>query len=440
MVKDVPELGNAILDDEHALDYLEEYRCRQDPFLCLEIAIIAPLKHIQTDKKYLIIIYALDECDTQMGNDLKNISCEFSKVPKTLENIYHVNLERILGTNGTPFEEWNALFEVLSAAANPIDLDDLFMITGLDDNQRRTFSKLLGNEFGHFLKHSDYKLSFQHKAFKEFLTNEARKLLPFYVNITKGHTLLAKYFLHKATSQNLLDEKALLDIASHVALTYNKQFTQTFLKLFNRTHLESYRILNYMAREINCYYTANLVIQLIIQSGLISSNMSNAAFIATSNGNFQTLISFHEIKVNFRSKYNRYLEHSMKGADLVHMCKFVYFCGYNVFHIAAQRGYVEIVEYLLKNYPDLLYEQTSIQLNVFQLAAENGKTKIVKLFLEINSSLADHHSLYYASQQGHDQIVSLLFNYVNDTCLPCNGTIHWLPALSLRKYKCNISN
>ncbi|XP_052074097.1 uncharacterized protein LOC127711981 [Mytilus californianus] len=523
IVKDVPELGNAILADEHALDYLEEYRCKQDPFLCLEIAIIAPMKHIQTERKYLIIIDALDECDTPIGNDLydllakkisdfppffqflftsrkiskilyefktlqnvreidlesfeernildahrlieitsnltdekklqlvnlsngnllhinsyldycrRNISCEFSKVPKTLENIYHFNLERILGTNGTSFEEWNALFEVLCASANPIYLDDLFLIAGLDDNKRRTFSILLGNEFGHFLKHYDNKLSFQHKSFKEFLTNESRKLLSFYINITKGHTLFTKHLLHKPTSQKLLNEKALLDIASHVALTYNIQFAKTFLKLFNRTHLEHYSLLIYMAREINCYDTANLVIQLIIQSGLSSSNMSNAAFIASSNGNFKTLISFDENKVNFKSKYNLVLEHSMKGADLVYMCKFVFFCGYNVFHIAAQRGYVEIVDYLLNKYPDILYEQNSIHLNAFQLAAENGHTKLVKLFLDIDSSLADQHSLYYASQQGHDEIVSLLLNYVDETCLPCNGTLYWLPTLSFRK-------
>ncbi|CAC5364567.1 unnamed protein product [Mytilus coruscus] len=523
IVNDVPELGNAILADEHALDYLEEYKCRQDPFLCLEIVILAPMKHIQTKRKYLIIIDGLDECDTLMGNDLydllaqklsdfpsffmflftsrkiskvlyefktlqnvleidlesfeernildaqrfieitssltnekklqlvnlsngnllhinsyldycrKNTACEFSKVPKTLENIYHFNLERILGTNGSTFVEWNAIFEVLCAAANPIDLDELFLISGLNDNKRITFSILLGNEFGHFLKHNDNKLSFQHKSFKEFLTNESRKLLPFYINITKGHTLFTKHLLHKPTSKNLLNEKALLDIASHVALTYNKQFAKSFLKLFNRTHLEHYRLLMYMAREVNCYDTANLVIQLIIQSGLSSSNMSNAAFIASSNGNVKTLISFHENKVNFKSKYNLILEHTLKGANLVHMCKFVFFCGYNVLHIAAQRGYVEIVDYLLNKYPDILYEQNSIHLNAFQLAAENGQTKLVKLFLEIDSSLADQHSLYYASQQGHDEIVSLLLNYVDDTCLPCNENLYWLPTLSFRK-------
>ncbi|CAG2253635.1 unnamed protein product [Mytilus edulis] len=405
IVKDVPELGNPILADDHALDYLEEYRCRQDPFLCLEIAIIAPLKHIQTDKKYLIIIDALDECDTPMGNDLYDLLAK----------------------------KLNAIFEVLCAAANPIDLDELFLITDVCANKRRTFSMLLGNEFGHFLQHYDNKLSFQHKSLKEFLTNDSRKLLPFYINITRGHTLFTKHFLHEPTYQNVRNEKDLLDIASHVALTYNNQFSKTFLKLFNRTHLDHTRLLICMASEVNCYDTANLIIQLITQSGLSSSNMSNAAFIASSNGNFKTLISFHEKKVNLKSKYNIYLEHSMKGPELVHMCKFVFFCGYNVFHIAAQRGYVEIVEYLLNKYPDILYEQNSIHLNAFQLAAENGHTNIIELFLDIDLSLADQHSLYYASQQGHGEIVSLLLNYVNETCLPCNGTLYWLPALSFRK-------
>ncbi|CAG2226100.1 unnamed protein product [Mytilus edulis] len=502
IVNDVPELGNAILADEHALDYLEEYKCRQDPFLCLERVILAPMKHIQTKRKYLVIIDGLDECDTPIGNDLYDLlaqklsdfpsffkflftSRKISRVLyefKTLQNVLEIDLEvfeernildaqrfieitsnfsdekklqlvhlsngnllhidsyldycrkiQHVRTNGATFVEWNAIFEVLCAAANPIDLDELFLISGLNDDKRISFSILLGNEFSHFLKHYDNKLSFQHKSFKEFLTNKSRKLLPFYINITKGHTLFTKHLLNKPTSKHLLNEKALLDIASHVALTYNKQFAKTFLKLFNRTNLEHYRLLIYMAREVNCYATANLVIQLIIQTGVSSSNMSNAAFIASSNGNFKTLISFHENKVNFKSKYHLNLEHILKGADLVHMCKFVFFCGYNVLHIAAQRGYVKIVDYLLNKYPDILYEQNSIHLNAFQLAAENGHTKLVKRFLEIDSSLADQHSLYYASQQGHDEIVSLLLNYVDDTCLPCNGDLYWLPTLSFRK-------
>ncbi|CAG2188951.1 unnamed protein product [Mytilus edulis] len=162
--------------------------------------------------------------------------------------------------------------------------------------------------------------------------------------------------------------------------------------------------------------------------------MSVAAFTASANGNLKTLILFLGNNFNFKSKRD-VIQHTMKGANLVYRCKFVFFCGYNVFHIAAQRGYVEIVEYLLEYYPDIIYEQNKIQLNAFQLAAENGHTRIVKLFLGINSSLADHHSLYYASQQGHTEIVSLLLKYVNDTCLPCNGTIYWLPSLSLRKQK-----
>ncbi|VDI41541.1 Hypothetical predicted protein [Mytilus galloprovincialis] len=525
IVNDVPELGNAILADVYVLDYLG-FKCEKDPFSCLEVVIIAPLKSIKTDSKYLVIIDALDECDTPMGNDLYdllakkltdfpsffqflftsrkinkvlyefktlqniieidldsfkdrnvldairfidltsnltvenkvqlvnvsdgnlllvysyldycrgNVSCEFSKVPNTLEYINHANLERIVGSNGTSFEDWTAIFEVLCVAVSPIKISELFEMTGLyDDKQKRKFSLLLSNEFGHFLKTQSNKLSFQHKAFKDFLINESRKHLHFYINITKGHTLFSRYYLHLRTPQILLEEKDLVDIAYHVALTYNKQIAETFLQLYNRTNLQNDKILYYLAREVNCYDTANLVIQLVNQSGISSLIMSVAAFTASANGNLKTLILFLGNNFNFKSEKRDIIQHTMKGADLVYMCKFVIFCGYNVFHIAAQRGYVEIVEYLLEYYPDIIYELNKIQLNAFQLAAENGHTRIVKLFLGINSSLADHHSLYYASQQGHTKIVSLLLKYVNDTCLPCNGTIYWLPSLSFRKQK-----
>ncbi|CAG2253647.1 unnamed protein product [Mytilus edulis] len=256
IVKDVPELGNSILADDHALDYLEEYRCRQDPFLCLEIAIIAPLKHIQTDKKYLIIIDALDECDTPMGNDL--------------------------------------------------------------------------------------------------------------------YDLLAK-----------------------------------------RTHLDHTRLLICMASEVNCYDTANLIIQLITQSGLSSSNMSNAAFIASSNGNFKTLISFHEK----RSTSNR------KHAVLLDDWRLIT-CE-SALNAAVRYGHLRIVKSLLEEKVNTLHCEMFDGRTPLMTAAIYDQTEVFRYLHDSGGNFAFRCKRKCVWRQHRKPELDLL----TEKACPENGSISHLLAI-----------
>ncbi|CAG2218612.1 unnamed protein product [Mytilus edulis] len=100
-------------------------------------------------------------------------------------------------------------------------------------------------------------------------------------------------------------------------------------------------------------------------------------------------------------------------------------------HIAAQRGYIKIVKELLHRNVTLLYQYNTMQLNAFHLAAENGHVQVLKVFMNINSSLADSHSLYFASKNGHTKVVVLLQKYVDEKCLPCNVDISWRPTVRI---------
>ncbi|CAG2229761.1 unnamed protein product [Mytilus edulis] len=72
IVKTNPEIGNAILSDDMALDFLYE-KCSIDPVACLEFSVLNKIKQRSDDGKHLIIIDAIDECETSGGLDLAGL-------------------------------------------------------------------------------------------------------------------------------------------------------------------------------------------------------------------------------------------------------------------------------------------------------------------------------------------------------------------------------
>ncbi|VDH96728.1 Hypothetical predicted protein [Mytilus galloprovincialis] len=73
IVKKIPELGNSILSDDRALDFLYSARCREDPVGCLEFSLLNPLKNDWKERSYIIIIDAIDECQTAEGHSLHDL-------------------------------------------------------------------------------------------------------------------------------------------------------------------------------------------------------------------------------------------------------------------------------------------------------------------------------------------------------------------------------
>ncbi|CAC5393573.1 ANKRD50 [Mytilus coruscus] len=73
IVKKIPELGNSILSDDRALDFLYSVRCREDPVGCLEFSLLNPLNNKWKENSYIIIIDAIDECQTAEGHSLQDL-------------------------------------------------------------------------------------------------------------------------------------------------------------------------------------------------------------------------------------------------------------------------------------------------------------------------------------------------------------------------------
>ncbi|CAG2252921.1 unnamed protein product [Mytilus edulis] len=97
VVRDIPEIGNAILSDDMALDFLYG-KCSIDPVACLEFSVLNKLKYKNDARKYLIIIDAIDECETSGGTDLVDLL--YKKIPFFPDNFQFLitsrNIERLL--------------------------------------------------------------------------------------------------------------------------------------------------------------------------------------------------------------------------------------------------------------------------------------------------------------------------------------------------------
>ena len=159
-----------------------------------------------------------------------------------------------------------------------------------------------------------------------------------------------------------------------------------------------------------------------------------AAFIAATFGNEQALKCLLDFGAdpNFKVMIS-YDKKTQCVPDLVHTCKHIFFCGYNILHIASQNGHMQTVKMIVKYYTNLMFTINDMNLSAFELAAENGHFEIAKYFLDQQSSFGNFLSMHHAAENGHSDIVELLLQYdIKDSCLPCNGAMYWIPDINVR--------
>ena len=370
----------------------------------------------------------------------KTDTFDFRNVPNSLAKLYQLNFDRVFKDSENLFNDFLPVFEVLSTIQNPIGIDQLLEVSQIHGNsKKRKFETLLGNELGHFLKFEDGKMSFLHKSIIDFLTDERRNKLQFFVHKENGHKLFAEYLLGKL-KMNSISKHNLIELIHHVAMNKNVKYEnmlsgyiKDLMKKDKRLKLE---LLYQVVWKYNHYHTTELLLKYIGVAAINTSNAMNQSpsFIAASQGNEKTLkcllnngayasvsvdYAYSSIQSTFyvRDKNMQFYSNVSTNHDIIKLCKYIYFCGYNVFHIAAQNGHKHVTEMLLRQFKNLVYSENDMHLNAFHLAAEHGHLGIVHILLNYDKSFADMHSLYKASEKGHRQIVKLLIdNGLKDEC------------------------
>ncbi|XP_052106675.1 uncharacterized protein LOC127739125 [Mytilus californianus] len=279
IVKLYPEMGNAILADDVASDFLYGTRCYKDPISCFEMSILNPLRDHWINQNFIILIDALDECDTAGRNTLFYFL--LTQVQRFPSNFKFILTSRNI-------ENINRNFRFL-------EKDQLIEVSQIEDNSKiRQLETLLGNELGHFLKFEDGKMSFFHKSIIDFLTDESRNKLHFFVHKENGHKLFAKYLLGKL-KMNLTSKNNLIEIIHHVAMCKNAKYesmlsgyVRDLLSKDKKLHLQ---LLYQVVWKYNDYNTTELLLKYIGVAAINTVNTMNQspAFIAASQGNEETL-------------------------------------------------------------------------------------------------------------------------------------------------------
>ncbi|XP_033758085.1 protein TANC2-like [Pecten maximus] len=350
-------------------------------------------------------------------------------IPQSLSELYAYNLDRVFGDKEHLYDVARNVFEVLCTSYIRLQLDELEAILNVT-NHPYDLRDLLRNQISNFVEHKTY-ISIYHKAICDYLTSNSSGYHKYYISTHNGHKLFANYLLSKHNN-SMTD---ILSLFIHTAessdsdLLHSFQRSKHFLKNMYTAHH-----LHLMAKTRNSFRGTKLLIRAIGSQHINSLTSTNvtASFLAAAFGNSETLKALIEEGGNYSFRVQN---HPNKGGweDVVNVCKYKALWGYGLLDIAAQNGRTDVVNVLLSKNHSLLYFKNGLGVNAVHLAAEHGHADILKRFLEINTSLADQHSLYLAAKNGHLRSVLLLLNHsVKDVCVKCEDRIHWIANITKR--------
>lgn len=383
------------------------------------------------DGNFLFLINAFDFWLTN-GN--------FHQIPDTLEHIYELNLERVFGKSQETFESARSLLEILCASLNWPTIDDVYNYLNLTKHEEKLhLSRLLSGDLSHFLTYESERIGFAHKRFADFLSSNEKFLKKYYVSKYNGHVRISKYRIENLTHQKEhLSRIDFIIMIYHAANCKNDAIQKMFKEVVNSLQQSETKylfngILHETVARLDSYQTILLLIDAIQDIQIDSKDEGNspASYIAAAYGNAESLSALFTNGANkmfVRPSYP--IKDLSSELDLIYICKYEAHWGYSLFNIASQNGHEMVVKLLIQNDVDLLHEN-AIGLNSFHLAAEHGHYRILKLMISYRASLwtpSLNHSLYLAAKNGHATVVEYLLSLgAVDDCLPCNGSLYWIP-------------
>lgn len=372
--------------------------------------------------------------------DFWMINGDFHQIPDTLEHIYELNLERVFGKSQETFESVRSLLEILCASLNQPTVKDVYNYLNLtEQDEKLHLSRLLSGDLSHFLKRESGRIGFAHKRFADLLSSNKTFLKKYYVSKYNGHVQISKYLIRNL--KNRKEHISRIDfiyMVYHVANSQNNALKKMFKEEINSLRQsETVQLFDGLMHEtvarLNSYQTIKLLIDVIpdFQVDCKDAGNSPASYIAAAYGNAESLSALFENgadKTFVRSSFP--IRRLSQELDVIYTCKYEAHWGYSLFNIAAQNGHENVIKLLIQNDVNLLHEN-AIGLNSFHLAAEHGHYRILKLLISFKESLwtpSLNHSLYLAAKNGHATVVEYLLSLgAVDDCLPCNGSLYWIP-------------
>lgn len=366
---------------------------------------------------------------------------DFHRIPETLEHIYELNLERVFGKSHSVFESIRSLLEIMCASLNrPKETEIHNYLNLTHHDQKLHLSRLLSGDLSHFLTRESERIGFAHKRFAEMLSSKENYLKKYYISKRNGHVKISKYWIENLKQRlKRLSRKDIIYVFYHVANCKEIELQKTFREVIrslrqtrqNTTLFQG--ILHETVARLNSYQTVKLLIDTLpdLQVDGKDEQSSPASYIAAAYGNAKSLKALLDFGANKSFTRSSYPINTLPlDLDLIKICKYEAHWGYNLLSIASQNGNKKVVNLLIKKDVDPLLEN-AIGLNSFHLAAEHGHYRILKLLISFEPSLwtpSLNQSLYLAAKNGHAMVVEYLLSIgAVDDCLPCNGSLYWIP-------------
>ncbi|XP_055999536.1 uncharacterized protein LOC125656669 [Ostrea edulis] len=367
----------------------------------------------------------------------------FDNIPNTLETSFYDQFLRIFGNDDAQFGSTRKILEILCASTEPLSEEEIFEIANIPEADQINTIKLIGNELSHFIRLVRGKVIILHRSLSKFLTNNERRREQFYISKQNGCAHLSYYFLRSVNSKRSFNDTDILQLTEYVSCSKNQSLKDLYLKSGKKfyssihyrtrfTHPPMF-LLHRAALRLNSYSSMSLFLDLYLKFPLAHVDENDdgnitASYVAAAYGNHEGLVALlkYRANVNFTRLGPRIMNTSFN--DIVKFSKHSAQWEYNLLNIASQNGHLNVVRILLRNRVHMKHK-ISCGLDSFQLASEFGQTSVVKYFL-MNYMSTFHNSLnfslYLASKNGHEDIVSiLLYHGAVDICLPCTGRMYW---------------
>ncbi|KAK3094314.1 hypothetical protein FSP39_000206 [Pinctada imbricata] len=381
--------------------------------------------------------------DASEGNflfviQLLNSSPFVDEFPQSLQQLFLMNFDRAFGQTLQSFEIVRPVLEVIVASYNPLSLGTMMEIAEIGDSNRKLVKECFNGKLGYFFSNENGTVTFFHKAVSDFLLSD-EDFNKFFISKQNGHKRISHFLLKTKSNviklmQHISESK--IDKLKDIFITHGKSLIRS--NNFSLGDNASMNILHKVARSLDSYAATKLLLRVTGCRHVDVHTLTNvsAVFLASAYGNKETLRALFQCGANlkFRRLEPPIIPDGIFNIHYVDFCKQNAFWGYNSLHIAAQHGHKHVVQFLLRNAPELLFSENSIGLNPFQLAVEFGHVDVARLLLRKRPSFPDAHSLYYAAKNNHIELLKLILSFgIKDECLPCNGSMYWLKEYDITK-------
>ncbi|XP_045172623.2 uncharacterized protein LOC123534430 isoform X2 [Mercenaria mercenaria] len=386
------------------------------------------LNHNDPENQNDLNKYYISQGVSHMNTDalnflLASFSISMSGIP-SLDIFYEQQFRRLYRNQ---YQEPKAILEIMCASFEAMTEKEIFdvlsnTVTIAPENYDRSLLHL-----SHFIQTLNGNIHLWHISLRNWLINTNSY---FIINVSKGHHYIAKYLLNQLQSNP--ENVDIVQLVSHASLA--KPFSEESLQRFDELNFsdlikQGYIKINYPVHGLACQCNNFVAMQHLVKHfpdlEVLNDMKVTPVYVASSQGNIETLKALvgANASTDFRipstmdlvTLYTAYLYPRSSPTPPPPL-------GYGILDIAAQKGHLPIVKYIVENLNYNFNKKNGLNLLPIHLSCMYGHTSVIKYMYKKQIVTLDSRCLYFASEKGHVDLVSYLLEMgVDDKCKECES-------------------